>query len=262
MTTIGRGAAYTAANQAAGTLTDPYLSFNFHVEVEGLVVGGFSGLHGLDVETEIHEYQEGGRNGSVHRLPGPVRYSNLVLERGLMAVQGLWDWCEEIMAGRIVRRDLSIFLLDHRHLPAMWWDVYGAYPAKWQGPRLDAKTNGIAIETVELAHEGFVQPAASRAASVAPCRGPSCAPLGARSLMSSRAIGPESAPEAGSESGRGDLGQDLLRRYVEAPGIVRRMEGGPSLISRSLGKRFRPGGRAETATWEILRKMVLAPHPS
>lgn len=145
-----------------GVRNDPYAAFNFLVEVEGLVVGSFSEVRGLQVETEIHDYREGGRNDYVHKLPGPTRYpSNLVLKRGLTDVDALWSWHQEVSAGKIERRNGTVYLLNARRLPVMWWDFKDAYPVKWEGPQLRADSNTVAVETVELVHRGLARSGAA-----------------------------------------------------------------------------------------------------
>ena len=146
--------------------TDPYLSFNFFVEIEGLIVGGFSEVSGLQVETAVEEYKEGGQNEYVHKLPGPARYpSNLVLKRGLTDAETLWAWHQDVVAGTITRRNGTVYLLDRQGVPAMWWDFKQAYPVKWSGPELKADGSSVAVETIELAHRGISKPALSSAIS-------------------------------------------------------------------------------------------------
>jgi phage tail-like protein len=141
---------------------DPYLGLNFLVEIEGLVVGGFSEVSGLSVETEVHEYREGGMNAFVHKLPGPTKYSsNLVLKHGITDVETLWWWHQDVVAGTIERKNGTIYLLDAQGIPAMWWNFQGAYPVKWQGPDLRADSNAVAVEQVELVHRGLEKPVAS-----------------------------------------------------------------------------------------------------
>lgn len=141
---------------ALGTRIDPYLSFNFLVEMEGLLVGGFSEVTGLQAELELHEYREGGVNGYVHRLAGPVRYpSNLVLKRGMTDNQELWLWHRAVREGIIARRNLTVILLDAVREPVRHWHLERAYPVRWIGPELRGDANTVAIETLELAHCGF-----------------------------------------------------------------------------------------------------------
>ena len=91
---------------------DPYLGFNFVVEIKGIQVAGFSEVSGLQVEIEVQDYREGGLNTYIHRLPGPARYpNNLVLKRGL-ANDLLWLWHQDVVNGLIERKNGSIILID------------------------------------------------------------------------------------------------------------------------------------------------------
>ena len=168
--TVGLGAAaglsavFSAAAGTLGARLDPYLGCNFLVEIEGLLSGGFREVRGLESSVEIKEYAEGGENGFLHRLPGPVRHANLVLARGLVDLDTMWSWYDDVARGIIVRRNLTLMLLDGRRLPAMWWNVREALPVKWVGPTLNAGSDGeVATETIELVHRGIVKPTASRA---------------------------------------------------------------------------------------------------
>lgn len=160
---IGASAELSAsASFGTGGRTDPYMPFNFLVEIEGLVIGGFSEVSGLSVETVVQDYQEGGQNEYVHKLPGPARYpSNLVLKRGLTDIQTLWTWHQEVMTGKITRRNGTVYLLDQQGQQAMWWNFKEAYPVKWSGPELRADSNAVAVESIELVHRGLSRPAVS-----------------------------------------------------------------------------------------------------
>lgn len=153
MTTPGR----IAARQ------DPYSAFNFLIEIEGLVVGGFSEVNGLQLEVETEDYREGGLNDYVHKLAGPARYSqNLTLKRGLTDADTLWFWQYDVARGIITRRNATIYLLDAGGAQVMSWDVMAAYPVRWIGPELRAGSSEIAFETVELVHRGIVKAPARR----------------------------------------------------------------------------------------------------
>lgn len=168
MTSLGMNAAFAAVTNLLGIRNDPYLSFNFLVEIEGLVVGGFSEVTGLQVETVIETYREGGLNEYEHKLAGPTRYpSNLILKRGLTDIETLWSWHQDVTQGKIERKNGTIYLLDRMRLPAMWWDLLEAYPVKWMGPELRADSNTVAVETVELVHRGISKPTLSSLVSAA-----------------------------------------------------------------------------------------------
>lgn len=158
----------TRAARMLGIRNDPYLSVNFLVEIDGLVVGGFQEVTGLQVETEVEDYREGGVNEYVHRLAGPTRYpSNLVLKKGLTDVESLWKWHQQVVRGTLRRRNGSIYLLDRTGLPAMWWNFTGAYPVKWSGPDLRAEQGAVAVEQLELVHRGISKPLFSSLLSAA-----------------------------------------------------------------------------------------------
>ena len=142
---------------------DPYMAFNFLVEIEGLRVGGFSEVSGLESEIAVEDYQEGGLNEFAHKLPGPVTYPNLVLTHGLTDIDTLWAWYHQVSQGLIQRKNGTIMLLDRRRAPAMWWNFRQAYPVKWVGPKFNASSaTEVAVEQVELVHQGLSKPLASR----------------------------------------------------------------------------------------------------
>jgi len=156
------------AGALSGARQDPYLGFNFVVEIDGLLAGGFREVRGLEASVEVRDYAEGGENGYLHKLPGETRYPNLVLSRGLSDLDTLWVWFDDVTRGVIRRRNLSILLLDQERTPGMWWDIKDALPVRWTGPRLNAEGGTeVATESLELVHRGISRPVASRALSAA-----------------------------------------------------------------------------------------------
>jgi len=143
---------------AVGDRRDPYLALNFELRIEGLTVGAFSEVTGLQVEIEVKDYREGGVNEYVHKLAGPARYpSNLVLKRGLIDSETLWCWHQDVTQGIIQRKNGSIVLLDNAGVEQWHWDFIDAYPVRWVGPQLRAGTAEVALETLELVHRGLVK---------------------------------------------------------------------------------------------------------
>jgi phage tail-like protein len=141
-----------------GIRRDPFLAFNFTVEIEGLIVGGFSEVSGLQVETVIEIYREGGLNDYEHKFGGATRYpSNLVLKHGLTDLDFMWPWHNSVRQNNVQRRNGTIFLMDTLGLPRVAWNFLGAYPVKWTGPELKADSNTIAFEAIELAHRGITR---------------------------------------------------------------------------------------------------------
>jgi len=131
-----------------------YTTERFLVEMKGVTEGSFSECSGLQVETEIFEWEEGGLNEYKHRLPGRIKYVNLVLKRGV-ATGDLWDWFSSCMQGKVKRHDLSLVLCGYDGLPGVRWDIRDAFPVKWVGPTFKSSASEAAVETLELAHHGL-----------------------------------------------------------------------------------------------------------
>ncbi len=135
-------------------LNDPVGVFRFVVEVDGLQVGGFSEVSGLDVELETEKVLEGGLNNYVHHLPKRVSGGKLILKRGIVPTDsGLLNWFNDCINGAITRKSGIVMLLNLEGLPVREWVFYGAYPVKVIGPQLNAQGQGsVAIETIELVY--------------------------------------------------------------------------------------------------------------
>lgn len=161
MATLGAGAAAAAASRATGLRLDPYLGYNFLVELQGLIAGGFTEVSGLDITTEIEERRQGGDNARSYKLPKGSSYANLQLIKGLSDVDMLWGWYQDVVAGTVQRRNGTIYLLNQASLPVMWWNFRRAYPIAWSGPRFDAGSSAVLVSSITLAHEGLENPVAS-----------------------------------------------------------------------------------------------------
>lgn len=138
-----------------GDRTDPYPSFRYHVEIDGLLAGGFSAVRGLEVELETEEYEEGGVHRYAHVLPTRFTYPNLVLERGVTESRALWEWMSRAKYGIPERKSGRIVVLDTTGQEARGWAFRDGYPVRWEGPELDADRAEVAIETLEIAHHGL-----------------------------------------------------------------------------------------------------------
>lgn len=134
---------------------DPYLNFRFLVEIQGLIVGGFSEVSGLQAETETEEITEGGVNDYVHKLPKITKYPNITLKRGITDSDALWNWHQDVVNGIIMRKNGFIILLDSEGNEKWRWFFERAYPVQWTGPELRADSNTVAVESIELAHNGI-----------------------------------------------------------------------------------------------------------
>jgi phage tail-like protein len=140
---------------ATGDRNDPYSSFNFVVEIDGVIVGGFAECGGLTTETDVIEYRNGDEDITVRKLPGKAKYTNITLKRGYTASRELWEWRRQVIGGRTQRKSGTVQLLDEARQPALKWNFREGWPSKWEGPALNAKNNEVAIESLEIAHEGL-----------------------------------------------------------------------------------------------------------
>ena len=138
-----------------GARIDPYMNFNFWVEIDGITQAGFQEFSGLDSTTDPVEYREGGENTTVRKLPGKTTYSDITLKWGITDSDELWKWRKSVVNGRIERKNGSIILMDREGNEKIRWNFINAWPSKWEGPSFDAKANDIAIETLTIAHEGI-----------------------------------------------------------------------------------------------------------
>jgi phage tail-like protein len=134
----------------------PLSSFHFLVEWGGTRLG-FAEVSGLSMETEVIEYREGAdKEIVVRKLPGLRKFSNITLKRGM--IRGdieFFQWMNTHNQSSIERRDITISLLNENHEPVLTWKIRNAFPIKLEGPVLNASANEVAIETLEIAHEGL-----------------------------------------------------------------------------------------------------------
>jgi phage tail-like protein len=138
-------------------MTDyPLSKFHFQVDWGGTRIG-FTEVTGLDVETEVIEYRDGASPEYAKRkIPGMRKYGNITLKRGIFASDNdYFDWFNTVTLNRIERRDVTVSLLNESHEPVVVWKVKNAWPAKITSTDLKADGNEIAIETMEVAHDGL-----------------------------------------------------------------------------------------------------------
>ena len=134
----------------------PLPKFHFSVDWGGANVG-FSEISGLNVETELIEYRHGA-SPEYHKLkmPGMQKYENIVLKRGSFNGDNqFFEWWNTVQLNKNEKRDITIKLLNENHEPVMVWKAHNAFPVKVEGPALKATGNEVAIESIELAHEGL-----------------------------------------------------------------------------------------------------------
>jgi phage tail-like protein len=134
---------------------DPYKAFNFRVEIAGLAAASCSAVSGLESEVEVVDYREGGEELRVRKLPGHHKYANIVLKRGITQNLEWWNWHKQVLDRNAQRRNGSVILLDDQGQERVRWNFVNSWPCNYIGPTLDAKSNEVAVETLELAHEGL-----------------------------------------------------------------------------------------------------------
>jgi phage tail-like protein len=138
-----------------GTRTDPYLAFRFEVRLDDLAVAGFSECSGLQLETEVHDYPEGGLNTHLRKFATRTKQTNLTLKRGIVNRE-LWDWYYALTQGQIQLRSGSVIVRDPAGSSVtMEWQFRQSFPCKWVGPELNASQNNVAVETLEICHQGL-----------------------------------------------------------------------------------------------------------
>lgn len=141
------------------TRKDPYGSFNFLVEIDGIMRAGFREAGGLDSTIDVTEYREGGDNITSRKYPGQVKFSNISLKWGLCDDVDLYAWHKQWADGdpAAARKNGSVVLLDRQGQEKARWNFFNGWPSKWTGPALNATATEIAIETLEIAHEGLAR---------------------------------------------------------------------------------------------------------
>jgi phage tail-like protein len=134
----------------------PLPVFHFTVQWGGTRIG-FSEVSGLTQENQAIEYRDGSfPEYSSIKMPGLRKFSNVTLKRGIVkADNDFFRWLSTIQLNKVERRDVIVALLDEQHAPVMVWKLQNAFPVKVEGPGLKASGNEVAIESIELAHEGL-----------------------------------------------------------------------------------------------------------
>ena len=138
-----------------GSRTDPAFAFRFEVTLDNLAGGGFTEVSGLNYETEVKEYAEGGRNDIVHKFVTRSKQVPLILKKGIVD-RSLWDWYYDLTQGELTYRDGTVSVRDEAgDKVVLEWQFRGAFPSKWTGPTLSASQSAVAVETLELTHQGL-----------------------------------------------------------------------------------------------------------
>jgi phage tail-like protein len=139
-----------------GERVDPYRVYRFKIEMDGITRAGFREVSGLDSAQDPIEYREGDEKPlTVRKLPGLKKYSNITLKWGITDDASLWEWRKKAIDGKVERKNGSIIMLNDANEEKLRWNFRDGWPTKWTGPSFNATGNEVAIETLEIAHEGI-----------------------------------------------------------------------------------------------------------
>lgn len=136
---------------------DPYRNFRFLVEIDGIVQAGFSEVTVPDTSTDVVEYREGNEEPRLRKLSGLNKFGNLTLKWGTTDSLEFFNWRKLVMQGKMkdARKNIAVILMDEEGNPAGRWEFENAWPSKYDPADLNAKGNDVAIEMVEITHEGM-----------------------------------------------------------------------------------------------------------
>lgn len=137
--------------------TYPYGKFRYKVEIDGITAGGFSEVTGFDASIDVMEYREGDMVQTPMKIPGLKKYGNITLKKGLADSIALYDWLDEGVTGEVNRKTITITLLDATETAVASWRVINAWPIKYTAPDFNATSSEVAVETLEIAHEGMTR---------------------------------------------------------------------------------------------------------
>ena len=135
----------------------PYGKFRFRVEIDGLEVGGFSEVTGFDASIDVMEYREGDMVQTPYKIPGLKKYGNITLKKGLTDSLVMYEWLITGVDGPVDRKTITITSLDEAGQDVASWQVINAWPVKYTAPDFNATSSEVAIETIEIAHEGMTR---------------------------------------------------------------------------------------------------------
>ena len=140
---------------AVGDRNDPYAQFNFLVDLDGLTIAGFTEVSGIMAESDVIEYREGNETPTVRKLAGLLKFGNITCKRGYTQNNELWNWRKTTLDGLTQRRDGTITLRDEAQQAVMRWSFSNGWVSKYEGASLNSTSNEVAIESIEIVHEGL-----------------------------------------------------------------------------------------------------------
>ena len=136
----------------------PNAKFRYKVEIDGIEAGGFTEVTGSDISIEAIEYREGDMTAETPmKVPGLKKYGNLTLKQGMTDSKVMYDWLAAGIQGAVERKTVTITLLNDTQAPVASWQAINAWPTKYTAPDFNATASEIAIETLEIVHEGLTR---------------------------------------------------------------------------------------------------------
>lgn len=142
---------------AIGKRKDPLRNFRYRVEIDGIMQAGFSSVSGFDSTIDTIDYREGTDFTNGRKLPGLTKFGSITLRWGMTDSAELYNWHREASSGNIQRKNVSIIIVDEVGNDKARWDFINVWPSKYSAPELTAQGNEVAIETIELIHEGMTR---------------------------------------------------------------------------------------------------------
>jgi phage tail-like protein len=143
----------------ADTQKDPLVSAWFGLEFQGQVAGAFRECTGLGSENEVVEYKASGPKGEqvIKKVPGRLKWNNITLKRGITDSMDMWKWRKLVEEGKITeaRKNGTVTMFNQKGEPIAKWDFVNAWPSKLSGPGANAANNEVAVEELEITHEGY-----------------------------------------------------------------------------------------------------------
>lgn len=137
---------------------DPYSNARFELRLGNIKQASFSECTGFDISTDPIEYREGNdKEGTVRKQPGLTKYGNITLKWGLSDSTEIWEWRKDVIDGKMEKARIngSIVVKNEEGDDKVQWDFVAGWPSKYDPADLNAKGNDIAIESLEITHEGI-----------------------------------------------------------------------------------------------------------
>ncbi|MFS0555399.1 MULTISPECIES: phage tail protein [Brevibacillus] len=136
---------------------DPYRKFRYRVEMDGIQQAGFSEVSGFDASVDVVEYREGNEVITPRKLPGLAKYGNITLKWGVTDSMDLYNWMQDTIQGKVARKTVTIIAINEAGEDVATWKVIEAWPTKYTAPDFNGTSSEVAIEQLEIAHEGMTR---------------------------------------------------------------------------------------------------------